>query len=104
MTSCGVAATDIANSGKELALIVKSSDASYHLSYTAVAGGLSTPITYDPSFAESAPWFSPSGSEVVFARVGSQSTSVSAGIWTINVDGTELTILSTDGSSPRWIP
>ena len=104
MTSCGVAATDVANSGRELALIVKSADASYHLSYTAVAGGLSTPLTYDPSFAESSPYFSPSGSAVVFARVGSQSTSVSAGIWTINVDGTGLTILSTDGSSPRWVP
>jgi len=87
-----------------MALIVKSADGSYHLSYAAVAGGLAVALTYDPTFAESSPSFSPNGYAIVFARVGSQSTSVSAGIWTINVDGTGLTILSTDGSSPRWIP
>jgi hypothetical protein len=104
MSGCGLATTDMAEAARALALIVKYTDGSYHLAYTAVAGQPWTLLTYDPSFAEAAPAFSPSGTALVFARVGSQSTGVSAGIWTINVDGTELTILSTDGISPRWVP
>jgi hypothetical protein len=104
MTGCGAASTDVANAGSALALIVKSADGSYHLSYAAVAGGLATALTADPAFAEAAPSFSPSGSAIVFGRVGSQSAAISAGIWTINVDGTGLTILSTDGADPHWIP
>jgi len=104
MSGCGLATTDMAEAARALALIVKYTDGAYHLAYTSVAGQPWTLLTYDPSFAEAAPAFSPSGTAVVFGRVGSQSTGVSAGIWTINVDGTELTILSTDGTQPRWVP
>ena len=103
-TECGAATTDVASSGGGLALIVKAGDGSYHLAYAAVAGGLSTPLTSDPSFSEAAPSFSPNGSAIAFGRVSSQSPGVSAGIWTIDTDGTGLTILTTDGASPRWIP
>jgi hypothetical protein len=104
VTNCGQAASDIASNGRGIALIRKNSDGSYHLAYAAVAGGLATPLTDDPSYGESEPSFSPTGSAVVFGRFGAGAPTVSAGIWTVNVDGTALTILATDGSSPHWVP
>jgi len=104
ISGCGAAAADPVNATRALAMIVKSTDGSYHLAYSAEAGGSSVLLTYDPSFADAAPAFSPSGSALVFSRVGSKSTGISAGIWTINVDGSGLTILATDGSDPHWVP
>jgi Tol biopolymer transport system component len=61
-------------------------------------------LTDNGVFRESSPSFSPDGKVIVFARNGSQTPDLSAGIWTINADGSGLTNLSTDGAYPRWLP
>ena len=99
----GAATSDMAATDRSLALIVRAADGSSHLGYAPKAGGPATPLTDDPSLSESGPSFSPDGSEVVFGRVNSQLPGTSAGIWKVNVDGTGLTNLSLDGSSPRWV-
>ena len=104
ISSCGPAGSDVANEGSELAVVYAAADGSYHLSYESAPGGVSLALTTDATYREARPSFSPNGSVIAFARVGSQTPFVSAGIWTINVDGTGLTILSTDGSSPDWVP
>ena len=104
ISSCGPAGSDVANEGSGLALVFGAADGSHHLSYESAAGGTSLALTTDATYREAGPSFSPNGSVIAFARVGSQTPFVSAGIWTINVDGTGLTILSTDGSSPDWVP
>lgn len=103
MTKIGAATSDIAATDRSLAVILRAADGSSHLAYAPTAGGPATPLTDDPSLSESAPSFSPDGSAVAFGRVNSQSPVTSAGIWEVNVDGTGLTNLSLDGSSPRWI-
>jgi hypothetical protein len=104
ISSCGPAGSDVANEGSGLALVFAAADGSYHLSYESAPGGASVALTTDATYRDAGPSFSPNGSVIAFARVGSQTPFVSAGIWTINVDGTGLTILSTDGSSPDWVP
>ena len=104
ISSCGQAKSDVANEGSALALVYAAGDGAYHLSYESSAGGAPLALTTDASYREAGPSFSPNGSVIAFARVGSQTPFLSAGIWTINVDGTGLTILSTDGSSPDWVP
>jgi Tol biopolymer transport system component len=74
------------------------------VTYLSTVGGTPTFLTDDPSFRESVPSFSADGSAVVFGRVESRSPGVSAGIWKVNIDGTGLTNLSTDGYAPRWVP
>ncbi len=103
-TRVGVAASDIATAGQALALVVKSIDGSYHIAFSAIAGGSATFVVDDPAYSEASPSFSPDGSTLVFGRIGSQSPGVSAGIWIVKTDGTGLTSLSTDGAYPRWLP
>ena len=103
-SKCGAAMSDMASTGSGVALIMKANDGWYHVGYTAVAGGSPTLLTDDGAFNEATPSFWPNGLTVVFGRVGTKSLGVSAGIWTVNVDGTGLTNLATDGSYPRWIP
>jgi hypothetical protein len=103
MTKVGAATSDIAATDRSLALIVRAADGSGHLAYAPTVGSPARPLTDDPSLSESAPAFSPDGTAVVFGRVNSQSPDTSAGIWKVNVDGTGLTNLSLDGSSPRWV-
>jgi Tol biopolymer transport system component len=87
-----------------MAVIANAADGSSHVSYFSLTGGPTTNLTDDPSFRESVPSFAPDGSAVVFGRVVSRSPGVSAGIWKVNIDGTGLTNLSTDGYAPRWVP
>jgi hypothetical protein len=103
-TKGGPATGDIATDGRGLAVIVKGSGGSYHLAYSALGNKPQTLLVNDPGFSEAAPSFSPDGSVVVFGRVGTQTPTVSAGIWTVTGDGTGLTNISTDGGYPRWIP
>jgi len=103
-SACGTATSEMANEGSALVSVFAAGDGSYHLSYAAVAGGTSLQLTADTTYRDSSPSFSPNGSEIAFARVPADTPLVSAGIWTIDVDGTGLTILSTDGSSPQWVP
>ncbi len=103
-TRIGLATSDIAASGHGLALLVKSMDGSVHVAYVPQAGASPMPLTTDATFIETSPSFSPDGSMLVFGRVGSQSPGVSAGIWTVKLDGTDLTNLATDGAFPRWLP
>ena len=103
-TRVGPAASDLASSGSNMAVIANAADGSSHVSYFSLTGGPTTNLTDDPSFRESVPSFAPDGSAVVFGRVVSRSPGVSAGIWKVNVDGTGLTNLSTDGYAPRWVP
>jgi len=104
VTRLGAGASDIAAAGQALALVVKSIDGSYHVAFSAIAGGSATFVVDDPAYNESSPSFSPDGSTLVFGRIGSQSPGVSAGIWIVKSDGTGLTSLSTDGAYPRWLP
>jgi hypothetical protein len=104
ISGCGPGRSDLAGEGAAMALVYPAADGSYHLLYESAAGGSTVPLTTDASYRDAGPSFSPNGSMIVFARVGSQTPLLSAGIWTINVDGTGLTILSTDGSSPNWVP
>ena len=100
----GPAAGEVAAAGSSLALIVKGADGSNHLAFSTQADGSAMLLTDDSHFVEAGPSFSPDGKVIVFARVGAQTPDVSAGIWTINTDGTGLTNLSTDGATPRWVP
>jgi hypothetical protein len=100
----GPAIGDLAAAGRALALIVKSGDGSNHLGYSPLADGSVALLTDSPPFRESSPSFSADGKIIVFARTGSQTPDISAGIWIINADGTGLTNLSTDGAYPRWLP
>ena len=100
----GPSVTDLAASGRGLALQVESADGSIHLAFVPQPGAAPTLLASDPSFTELSPSFSPSGAIVVFGRVSPQLPAVSAGIWTVNPDGTNLTNLSTDGGYPRWLP
>ena len=104
ITRIGSSTSDIAASGRAVALLVKSADGSVHVAYVTQAGDSPTLLATDPSFTEMSPSFSPSGATIVFGRVGSQSLGISAGIWTVKPDGTGLTNLSTDGGYPRWLP
>ena len=104
ITRIGSSMSDLASSGRAIALLVKSADGSVHVAYTTQAGGSPTLLATDISFAEMSPSFSPSGATLVFGRVGSQSLGISAGIWTVRPDGTSFTNLSTDGGYPRWLP
>jgi dipeptidyl aminopeptidase/acylaminoacyl peptidase len=104
VTIVGPAAGEIAAANGSLAVIVKAVDGSSHLAFAGQLDGSVALLTTDPLYRESAPSFSPDGKVVVFARTGAQTPDVSAGIWTVNSDGTGLTNLATDGSSPRWVP
>jgi hypothetical protein len=104
ITRIGSSMSDIAASGRAVALLVKSADGSVHLAFVTQAGATPTPLATDPTFIEMSPSFSPSGATLVFGRVGSQSLDVSAGIWTVKPDGTGLANISTDGGYPRWLP
>jgi len=103
-TKVSAASSDLTSSGSILAMIANGTDGSYHVTYLSTVGGTPTFLTDDPSFRESVPSFSADGSAVVFGRVESRSPGVSAGIWKVNIDGTGLTNLSTDGYAPRWVP
>ena len=104
VTIVGPAAGEVAAAGSSLALIVRGGDGSNHLAFSAQVDGSARLLTDDPKFGEAGPSFSPDGKVIVFARIGAQTPDVSAGIWTINTDGTGLTNLSTDGASPRSLP
>jgi hypothetical protein len=96
---------DLSGSGTGLVYLLTRPDGSTHLAYTSDPAS-STPIvlTADPLWSEYSPSFSPDGAMIVFARVGAQNTQLAAGIWEVQVDGTGLLNLSTDGSYPRWLP
>ena len=89
-----------------LALIAKSADGSYHLSYEAQPGGSYVPreLTTDHSWIELSPSFSPDGTLIVFGRALLSEPTRSAGIWVIRTSGDNLLNLATDGAYPRWIP
>ena len=103
MAKVGDAASDVAAVGGGVALVVRSSDGSFHLVIDPAKGESPRPLTDDAAYSESSPSPSPNGSAVVFSRVGARSPEVTFGIWIVNVDGTGLTNLSLDGTSPRWI-
>jgi hypothetical protein len=103
-TKGGPATGDIATDGHGLAVIIKGSGGAYHLAYSALGNKPQVLLVNDPAYSESAPSFSPDGSVIVFGRAGSQTPTVSAGIWTVNGDGTGLTNISTDGAFPHWVP
>jgi Bacterial Ig-like domain/WD40-like Beta Propeller Repeat len=96
---------DLTGSGTGLVYLLTRPDGSTHLAYTSDPAS-STPIvlTADPLWSEYSPSFSPDGALIVFGRVGAQNTQLSAGIWVVEVDGSGLMNLSTDGSYPRWLP
>ena len=100
----GPAVGDMAAAGRALALIVMASDGSNHLGYSPLADGSVALLMDSPLFRESSPSFSGDGKTIVFARTGSQTPDISAGIWIIDADGSGLTNLSTDGTYPRWLP
>jgi len=104
ITRVGSSMSDLASSGGGLAILVPSGNGPAHLAYVGQAGVVPALLASDPSFEEMSPSFSPSGATVVFGRVGVDSRGLSAGIWTVNTDGTGLTELSTDGGYPRWLP
>lgn len=108
MSNAGPATGDVATTGRtglnSLAWIIKGTDGSDHVGFSALPGGSPTLVTDEVSFNESMPSFSPDGSAVVFARTTTGPPAVSAGIWRANTDGTDLTNLSTDGSYPTWNP
>ncbi|MGA2512571.1 MAG: Ig-like domain-containing protein [Candidatus Limnocylindrales bacterium] len=103
-TQVGPASSDIASNGSGLVAVVGAGGGAYHLTYWALGSSSGAAITHDPSFSEMAPSFSPDGSVVVFGRVQAQRPTASAGIWVVNIDGTGLTNLSTDGAYARWVP
>jgi len=104
LTSCGAARSDVAGSGTGLAVVVNGNDGAYHVSYEVLGQASSRLLMTDPDYSEASPSFSPDGGQVVVARVAANSPLISAGIWKINVDGTGLTVLATDGSRPHWVP
>jgi hypothetical protein len=107
VTKMGPAASDLAAAGTgadSLALIVKSADGAYHLAYAASPDALARSITSDPAWSEMSPSFSPDGSEIVFGRAIATDATISAGIWTIGISGSNLVNLATDGAYPRWVP
>jgi hypothetical protein len=107
MSIAGPAIGDIATTGRtglaSLAWIIKGTDGSDHVGFSALPGGSATLVTDEASYNEAMPSFSPDGSAVVFAR-STGTPAITFGIWRANTDGTGLTNLSTDGSYPNWIP
>jgi hypothetical protein len=107
MTIAGPAISDIATTGRtglaSLAWIVKGTDGSDHVGFSALPGGSATLVTDEAVYNESMPSFSPDGAAVVFVR-SSGTPALEFGIWRANTDGTGLTNLSTDGSYPDWLP
>jgi hypothetical protein len=107
MSIAGPGTSDIATTGRtglaSLAWIVKGTDGSDHVGFSALPGGSATLVTDEATYNESMPTFSTDGSTVVFAR-WSGTPAISFGIWRASTDGTALTNLSTDGSYPNWIP
>jgi hypothetical protein len=103
-SSCGPDRSDLASSGDGLAIVVAATDGTFHLSYEAALFGSVAALTSDPVFSELGPCFSPNGTAVAFSRIGVQGSVHSEGIWKINIDGTGLTLLSTDGSNAHWVP
>ncbi|HEX5465683.1 MAG TPA: Ig-like domain-containing protein [Candidatus Limnocylindrales bacterium] len=61
-------------------------------------------LTTATDFLDREPAFGPGGSALVFVRVSATAPGTSGGIWTVDADGRELRQLSTDGSTPRWLP
>ena len=104
ITRMGSSGSDVAASGRALALQVQSDDGTIHVAVVMQAGASPLLLATDSNFIEMSPSFSPSGATIVFGRVASQSLGVSAGIWTVKPDGTGLINLSTDGGYPRWLP
>ena len=104
ITRMGSSGSDVAASGRALALQVQSDDGTIHVAFVTQAGASPLLLATDSNFIEMSPSFSPSGATIVFGRVASQSLGVSAGIWTVKPDGTGLINLSTDGGYPRWLP
>jgi hypothetical protein len=103
-SNCGPARSDIASSGNGLVPIVAVSDGTFHLTYEAAIFSSAATLTSDPVFSEAGPSFSPNGTAVAFSRLAVQGSVHSEGIWKINIDGTGLTLLSTDGSNAHWVP
>jgi hypothetical protein len=108
LTNVGPAVGDIDTTdqagGQALAFVVHAGDGYDHLAYRTLAGSTQPLLADDPMFSEMSPSFSPDGSTVVFARVGSHSPTVSAGIWIVRRDGTGLANLAPDGAYPCWLP
>jgi WD40 repeat protein len=103
-TAMGWSAGDLAGNSRGIAMLVKATDGTLHVSYLTRESGSLKLLVADGSFGETSPTFSPDGSTLAFGRVQAQMTWVSAGIWTIKPDGTGLANLSTDGAYPRWLP
>ena len=106
-TRLAPAASDLAATGSSadsLALVVKTSDGSFHLAYAVRPGEALSQITGDPSWMELSPSFSPDGSLIVFGRTVAGDAAASAGIWTIGTGGGQIVNLATDGAYPRWVP
>ncbi|HEX7491739.1 MAG TPA: Ig-like domain-containing protein [Candidatus Limnocylindrales bacterium] len=107
MSIAGPATGGIATTGRtgqaSLAWIIKGTDGSYHIGFSALPGGSATLVTDEAAYNEAMPSFSTDGSAVVFAR-STGTPAITVGIWRANTDGTDLTNLSTDGSYPNWIP
>jgi len=61
-------------------------------------------LTFDTDRNDRWPAFSPDGSSILFGRVPIDRTTVSAGIWTLQIRTATLAQLSTDGAEPRWLP
>jgi Tol biopolymer transport system component len=61
-------------------------------------------LTIDTDRNDRWPAFSPDGSLILFGRVPIDQTTVSAGIWTLQIRTATLAQLSTDGAEPRWLP
>jgi hypothetical protein len=104
LKAIGSAAGDLDFSGQALAFVIQAVDGSYHLVISSRAGGSPVQLTWDSQYTESGPSWSPDSSEIVFARVGTLTPTISAGIWIVNPDGTGLANLSVDGTCPRWLP
>lgn len=106
-TRLGAAASDLATTGgtsDSLAMIVASTDGSFHLAYAADPEAAPKLLTTEPTWWELSPSFSPDGSLVVFGRALASNPKASSGIWVVGVDGQNLANLATDGAYPRWIP
>jgi hypothetical protein len=89
--------------GGELAVLIKDSDGASHLAVESRPGATPFLLATEPSLSEASPSFSPDGSALVFGRVSTANPTISAGVWTVRRDGTQLICLSTDGAFPRWV-